>query len=248
MKSDLLGFIPLVTALLAIGAREAWNVRRRNLVNRALHEARRPLQTIALSLPAGPGRLTPALPVWQAIRALGEVDRQINGGAADELRPEPIACRLMIEACVRRWQSRARMVGSGIELRWTGPEAIVTGDPGMLSAAIENLIVNAIEHGGPRIVVRVLVVGRRARIEVGDDGRIRRPDGRGRTPAEVLALLRGRKRRGHGLTIVRDAAREHGGSFDLSTDEEGSIATLVLPCVSAIASPARGCLPNELPN
>ena len=65
--------------------REAWLAHRRSLVNRALHEARRPLQAIALSLPAGPGRMTPALPVWQAIRALGEVDRQINGGPPDGL-------------------------------------------------------------------------------------------------------------------------------------------------------------------
>lgn len=240
MKSEALSLLPLVAALLVIAAREAWFAHRRSLVNRALHEARRPLQAIALALPAGPGRLTPALPVWQAIRALGEVDRQINGGAPDQLRPEPIACRLMTEACVRRWQSRARMAGGGIEMRWTGPEAMVTGDPATLSAAIENLIVNAIEHGGPRIIVRSLVVGQRLRIEVSDNGRGERPGERGGSPAEVIARLRGRDRHGHGLNVVRSAVGDHDGNFDIAIAEEGSTATITLPCATRAATSAPG--------
>ncbi len=246
MNSDLFSFLPLLAALLVIAAREAWLAHRRSLVNRALHEARRPLQAIALSLPAGPGRLTPALPVWQAIRALGEVDRQVNGGPPERVRLEPIACRLMTEACVRRWQSRARMAGGGIELRWTGPEALVTGDPAVLSSAIENLIVNAIEHGGPRIVVRAVVVGQRLRIEVTDNGKEHRTAERtGSTPAEVLARLRGTDRHGHGLAVVRGAAREHEGRFDLDLGREGSTATLVLPCLTRVTASADGLVGIE---
>lgn len=242
MKGDLVGLAPWLAAAAMLAVREAWIVHRRSLVNRALHEARRPLQAIALSLPAGPGRLTPALPVWQAIRALGEVDRQVNGGAPDQLRPEPIACRLMTEACVRRWQSRARMTGGGIEIRWTGPEAVVDGDPGTLSAAIENLIVNAIEHGGPRIVVRSLVVGRRLRIEVTDNGRSNRSRERSGSPAEVIARLRGQDRHGHGLAVVRQTVRAHGGRFEIEIGDEGTVATLVLPCATRAATPASGLI------
>lgn len=240
--TGLVELLPLAVALLVIGLREAGLIHRRSRMNQALHEARRPLQAIALSLPAGPGRLTPALPVWQAIQALGEVDRQINGGAPDRIRPEPIACRLMTEACVRRWQSRARMSGAGIELRWTGPEAMVTGDPAKLSAALENLILNAVEHGGPRITVRALVIGQRLRIEVNDNGCGSRPGERAGSPAEVLARLRGRERHGHGLAVVRDAAKSHGGRFDLELGEEGSTAMLVLPCATRPASPAPGVI------
>lgn len=245
MRGELVSLLPLVAALVVIAAREASLAHRRSLVNRALHEARRPLQAIALSLPAGPGRLTPALPVWQAIRALGEVDRQVNGGAPDRLRPEPIACRLMTEACVRRWQSRARMAGGGIELRWTGPEAMVTGDPALLSAAIENLIVNAIEHGGPRIIVRALVVGQRLRIEVGDNGREANAEERCGSPAEVLARLRGKERHGHGLAVVRDAASRHGGRFEIDLDTRGSTATIVLPCLTRAITSAPGLVGIE---
>lgn len=245
MRGEIPNLLPLVAALVVIGAREAWSAYRRSLANRALHEARRPLQAIALSLPAGPGRMTPALPVWQAIRALGEVDRQLNGGGRDRLRPEPIACRLMVEACVRRWQSRARMTASGIEFRWTGPEAVVTGDPATLSAAIENLIVNAIEHGGPRILVRALVIGRRLRIEVRDDGRESRAEGRSGSPAEVMARLRGRDRHGHGLAVVREVAAQLDGSFTICLGERGSTATLVLPCQARPRNPAPGLVRVE---
>lgn len=240
MTGGLENLLPLVIAVMVVAAREAWLAHRRVLVNRALHEARRPLQTIALSMPSGPGRLSPALPVWQAIRALGEVDRQINGGAPDRQRREPIACRLMTEACVRRWQSRARMAGCGIELRWTGPEAMVTGDPEALSAAIENLVVNAIEHGGPRILVRALVVGQRLRIEVSDNGRDRRLPERNDSPAEVIARLRGRQRHGHGLAVARAAADEHDGWFEIDLGDDGSTATLVLPCLTRSTPPAPG--------
>jgi signal transduction histidine kinase len=245
LRANLTDLLPLLVALLVILVREAWLSHRRSLANRALHEARRPLQAIALSLPAGPGRLTPALPVWQAIRALGEVDRQINGGAPDQPRPEPIACRLMTEACVRRWQSRARMAGGGIEMRWTGPEALVTGDPAMLSAALENLIVNAIEHGGPRIVVRALVIGRRLRIEVNDNGTSGRAADRSGNPAEVMARLRGKGRHGHGLAVVRDAAREHDGRLEVDLDEQGSTATLILPCSTRAQVSAPGLVGVE---
>lgn len=234
--------LPLVVALIVMAGREVMNAHRRSLANRALHEVRRPLQALALSLPAGPGRMTPVLPVWQAIKALAEVDRQINGGAPDELRPEPIACRLMTEACVRRWQSRARMAGGGIELRWVGPEALVTGDPAALSAAIENLIVNAIEHGGPRIAVRCLVVGQRLRLEVSDNGSDERPANRGRTPAEVMARLRGRERHHHGLAVVRTAVKAHKGRFEIKIEHSGSVATIVLPCVTRAPEPIAGVL------
>ena len=61
--TGLVELLPLAVALLVIGLREAGLIHRRSRMNQALHEARRPLQAIALSLPAGPGRLTPALPV-----------------------------------------------------------------------------------------------------------------------------------------------------------------------------------------
>lgn len=239
MSTDFVALLPLIAAILVVASREAWFAHRRSLVNRALHEARRPLQAIALSLPAGPGKLTPSLPVWQMIRALGEVDRQINGGTPDRLRPEPIACRVMTEACVRRWQSRARMAGSGIEFRWTGPDALVTGDPAALSAALENLIVNAIDHGGPRILVRALVVGQRLRIEVGDNGRAAKERESGSSPSEVLAHLRGLDRHGHGLAVTRAAVGEHGGQFKLDLGQDGSKATMVLPCVTRVPATSR---------
>ena len=42
MRAHLVDLLPLLAAALGILAREVWLAHRRNLVNRALHEARRP--------------------------------------------------------------------------------------------------------------------------------------------------------------------------------------------------------------
>ncbi len=64
---------------------------------------------------------------------------------------------------------------------------------------------------------------------VADSGRASRPDSRRETPAELVARLSGRRRRGHGLAVVRRAAAAHGGRFALRRSERGSLAVLELP-------------------
>jgi hypothetical protein len=236
-----LGLVALFVLLVSF--RERRHAHRCSAVNRALHELRRPLQIMALAAPGGPragvgsGRPESALPVWQAIRALGDVERQLNGGPARGLRDELIACRLMTDACVRRWRSRAHLAGAAIELRWAGPDALIRGDGAALAAALENLILNAIEHGGPAITVNALRVGRRLRIEVLDNGRSgHRTGGRG-SPAGVISQLRGSSRHGHGLEVVQETVRRHGGRFELEIADSGSKAILVLPV--GTPAPAR---------
>lgn len=205
--------------------RELRLVRLRATMNRALHEIRRPLQALALDSP-GPS-------VLQAIQAVGRLDRTLNGGGLPVRRPEEIACRLMVDACVRRWLSRAHLSGAELELRWTGPDVLVRGEANALSGAIENLILNAIEHGGPEIRIEAMAVGRWVRIEVIDSGRGSRPPGREASPAEVIAKQRGDGGHGHGLEIVRRAVADHSGKFDLTLGERGSTATIALPCLTA---------------
>ncbi|MGB0121310.1 MAG: ATP-binding protein [Solirubrobacterales bacterium] len=222
--------------------------RMRLAINQALHEIRRPLQALALGSTAGsgPGAQTFAFPgrtsvrtepsagvLWQAIRAVGDLDRQLNGGGRCDSR-ELVACRLMVDACVRRWQKRASLDGAEIRMRWSGPDALVRGDGVILAAALENLLVNAIEHGGPVITVNALIVAKRLRIEVIDTGRDPQPcgsEGRGR-----IIHSTGRTRHGHGLSVVERAAAGHGGRFDLAVESTGAKATLILPVNQAGAS------------
>jgi len=62
-----------------------------------------------------------------------------------------------------------------------------------------------------------------------------RPRSRRGSPAEVIARLSGRNRRGHGLAVVRRVAADHGGRFALRRAETGSMAALELPLASDAA-------------
>ena len=67
------------------------------------------------------------------------------------------------------------------------------------------------------------------RIAIADSGRASRPAERKDAPADVIGRLAGRRRRGHGLAVVRRVAAEHGGRFALRQSERGSLAMLDLP-------------------
>lgn len=214
----------VLLALLCLAASQFWKERlRRNAINQALHEIRRPLQSLALAErgPAAPG----AGAVWQAIRAVGQLDQELNGGPRHGEPDELVACRLMSDACIRRCGPRARLAGARIHLRWTGPDALIRGDGAALAAALENLLLNAIEHGGPEITVNALTVAKRLRIEVIDSG--------GR---QCLQGRRSNRRHGHGLRVARRAAEGHGGRLSVEITERGSKAALVLPVNEAGAS------------
>jgi signal transduction histidine kinase len=126
-----------------------------------------------------------------------------------------------------------------LELRWRAGDATVIGEAAALEQAVDNLIVNAIEHGGPEIVVE----GRRRAeslvISVADSGdRSRSRPGEGGSARPVAAPLSrdGRRRRGHGLALVRRFAAAQGGRFVLRQADGESVATLELPLAGAFAS------------
>lgn len=245
-------FVALLVTLTVIrGVRAA---RHRSAVNRALHELRRPLQALALAAPGVPGAAgfpgtagageMATLPIWQAIRALGELDRELNGLPTRGGRDELIAGRLMADSCVRRWQPRAHLAGARIELRWLGSDVLVRGDGAALAGALENLILNAIEHGGPAITVNALTVGRKLRIEVIDHGRSDEPrDGRGSSP-EAANRLRRVGHHGHGLDVVERAVRDHGGKFEIELGDRGSKAVMVVPVAAAATTGRSGVRVN----
>ena len=213
--------------------------RRRTALNEALHELRRPLQALALA--AAPGAAS-AAGLESSMRlvtaALDRLDGEINGRGQGRPR-HPVSVRAVLESAVARWRSRARLAGGGLHLHWSGEDAIVSGDGVGIAQALDNLIVNSIEHGGPSILVEGRCERGRVRITVADSGRASRPDESGETPAGVLARLSGRARRGHGLRVVRRTAAVHGGRFACRYSERYSIATLELPLASVIGARDR---------
>jgi signal transduction histidine kinase len=207
--------------------------RRRVALNRALHELRRPLQALALaSGPHAPLAGDADDPVEMAAAALDRLDREINGDP-------PVAawgrveCHALLGSAVGRWQARARVAECSLELRWNAGLAAVHGDRFSLVQALDNLIVNAIEHGGCSIVVAASLRGSRLRIAVADSGRASRIRSRREGAAGALARLSSRRRHGHGLAVVRRVAGAHGGRFALRLSERGSLAVLELPVAGA---------------
>jgi signal transduction histidine kinase len=202
---------------------------KRTALNEALHELRRPLQVLAL---AGSESPTPAAGVEQSVRlaatALERLDREINGG--ERPRPlEPLELDALIEASLAGWRRRAALAGSTLAIAGC-VELRVEGDRWALAQALDNLVVNAIEHGGPRIVLTARVRAGRLRISVRDCGRpLASADAARRRRVGLGDRIRGRARHGHGLRLVRRVAGSHGGRFTLHRSPGGAEAVLELP-------------------
>lgn len=225
---------PIVLSMAAAVAAQSLRAgRRRSALNEALHELRRPLQAVALAVgPQLGGTADSDEPIELAAAALERLDREINGGPlAPTLGPVDIAA--LARSAVARWQARVQVAEGSLELRWNAGEVFVSGDRGALAQALDNLIVNAIEHGGPTIVVAGRRLEGRLRIAVVDSGRATRPRSRRNGPAQMIARLSGRHHRGHGLGVVRRVAADHCGRFALRHSERGSRAVLELPLAEA---------------
>ena len=119
---------------------------------------------------------------WNGSTARSTAGRRRQSGAL-------VDAHSLARAAVGRWQARARLAEGSLELRWNAGRAVVNGDRCALAQALDNLIVNAIEHGGPTIVVAARLREGRLRIAVVDSGRASRPrrrrdsPGRGGRPA-----------------------------------------------------------------
>ncbi len=208
--------------------------RRRSALNEAVHELRRPLQALALVAPAAPAGSVgdPGLACrWPPPRWSDWSVRSMAEGAAP--MRAPLAARPLLESAVKRWQARAALAGGSLTLRWLAGASTVEGDRGEIAQAIDNLVVNAIEHGGPEIVVAARAGAGRLCLSVLDSGRGSRPESRRESPAELIARLTGRRRRGHGLRVVRRIVTDHGGDFRLRSSAHGTEAVLELPLAGA---------------
>ena len=220
---------PLVFSMAAAVAAQGLRAgRRRSALNAALHELRRPLQAVAFASGPRLGDLGAGEdPMELAAAALERLDREINGRPPVSVWGTVDAAALA-RAAVSRWVERARLAEASLDLRWNADSALVKGDRLALGQALDNLIVNAIEHGGPSIVVAARVREERLRIAVVDSGRGRRRRSRP-GPGSVIARISGRERHGHGLGVVRRVASDHGGRFALRRSEQGTLAVLELP-------------------
>ncbi len=208
----------IVLALVAVElARLVAGFRRAVRLNRALHELRRPLQSISLSLEgAAPDVRSAEACLEQARHALADLDAVVN---RRELTPRIVRTAVgeVTSALEDRWHRR------GIRVTATEPGQAIAADPGRLGAALDNLVANAIEHGSGPVEVRALASAGAVRFEVRDDGTGEaRPD---RDPDP---------RHGHGLRVAGDVAARHGGTLvPPQATPAGTVAALSLPAQAA---------------
>lgn len=204
--------------------------RRRSALNEALHELRRPLQALALVSPGALPTESAAIrgSVQLAAVALERLEREINGDAAAVPVREPLPVRPLLDSTVKRWRARADLAGGSLSLRWQAGEARIEADRCALAQALDNLVVNAIEHGGPEIVIEAQAGRDVLRLAVVDCGRGARPESRRESPAELIARLSGRGLHGHGLRVVRRTVAAHGGRFRLRSSARGTEAVVEL--------------------
>lgn len=186
-------------------------------LNRAMHELRRPLQALTLLDQAdvsGPRHQSRRGLLELVCSALADLDHALNGGApAGSFRR--VSAHDLVLGCLERWRAAAAESG-GFKLYWDAGPAPVEGDPTKIAQALDNLIANALEHGGPPLIVTGARVAGRLRITVAN-GCGDRPDG----PSEP--------RRGHGTALVSEIASAHRGRFALCCTGDGCVAALELP-------------------
>jgi signal transduction histidine kinase len=198
----------------------------RRRLNRALHELRRPLQALTLLEDgAGPPPGSPPAAgragLFELVRsALDELDRVVNGGEPRRA-VRPFHCRDLLLASLERWRPAAAGAG-GFKVFWDAGPALVEGDPVGMAQAFDNLIANALEHGGPPLVITGATVAGKLRVTVANG----RPD----RPEDGKASSRnGDPRHGHGTAVVSEVASVHEGRFALCRTGGGCVAALELP-------------------
>ncbi len=215
------------------------------------HELRTPVSAITmLSRNQADGLVTGAEKVkqygeliHQQSRRLNEMVEQalqyagIHSGLRKPAKSQVDLKGLLGEAVEAR---RGELLRGGFEVEMAIPPDLppVFGDPRLLRSAFDNLLDNALKHGGagrwirvsgrfaaPEREVRISVEDRGPGIDPGDQAEIFEPFCRGRAAME--AQIPGC---GLGLSLVRSAAEAHRGSVTLVSEPgRGSTFTIRLP-------------------
>ena len=221
-----------VLALAVATGAELRRTRRMEMVARAAHELRGPITAARLGVGLGVRRGGLAALPLRAVEL--ELERaalaledfaSATGGCPAGLRFREVDLGALLADCAEAWRPAAIARGGGIDLSWPAGATVVHGDRLRLAQALDNLIANAIEHGGGAVEVCGRMDTGYVRVEVTDDG----PG----LPAPVAELSRrarrGRESRGRGLAIASTVAHEHGGRLASAPTDRGARLLLELP-------------------
>jgi two-component system OmpR family sensor kinase len=138
--------------------------------------------------------------------------------------------RLVAERVAGRFQAVA--AERGLRFAFSGPAAVVRGDPAMLERVVGNLVDNAVKHSPAGGAISLQIAsGDTVSLTVADQGT--------GVPEEDQAQLfnrffrgdaqHGDRSTGLGLAIAKAAAEAHGGRLEFVGNHPGAVFRLVLP-------------------
>jgi signal transduction histidine kinase len=222
----------------------AFTAQRRFVAN-ASHELRTPLATMRASLDVAVAKPAPVPPPTVALAGrlrteLDQVDRLLEGFLTLARTQEgalPDRTTLSLDDLVSAAMTARTGDLAGRDLDVTAGGALVSGNATLLRCMIDNVVDNAIRHGGS-ISVATAVSGGMARLVVSTGGAVL-------DPRQVALLAQPFQRLGAdrtgsaegaglGLSIVAAITAAHGGSLDLHARPSGGLrVTIVLPGATA---------------
>jgi signal transduction histidine kinase len=144
----------------------------------------------------------------------------------------------VVPARVRMWAQLAPAYGASIRIDWRAGSAPVLGDRERLTRAIDNLICNALEHGGGRVSIEGERLSGRVRVTVRDQGPGIGAEIADRSDAHWSSP------RGHGLAIAREAILDHDGTLVARGGLLGGQLIVHLPLADRL-KPMNGYLEGE---
>jgi signal transduction histidine kinase len=232
----------LCLTLLAVSVHRAldWRARVRSL-SRPLHELRGAVTALELGLGvllrsctcADVGNRADALyaQIERGTAALEEIDRRRTRRletTVDRHR-DLIDLEALVLSRVRCWEQIAPGYRSRVRTEWRAGPAWTVGDSAALASALDNLVTNALEHGGGRILVEGERSGNVLRVLICDGGR-------GVFDLSGIGEPDWASARGHGLAIAREAVEAHGGRLVTRARLSGTAIAIELP-VQGTAAP-----------
>jgi signal transduction histidine kinase len=210
------------------------------------HELRGALTALQLGLGAADrhSRCTPGLvlrteglraQLERATLALAELDRgrrgeaTATGAAVGQRESESLDLATIVLRTARAWSQLAPGYGARLDLDWRAGSVPIDGHAALLRQALDNLIANALEHGGGRVLVEGERLGARARVTISDGG----PGPRQHANSTGASW---HSPRGHGLAIASEAIEAHGGSLISGVGGNGAALVLELPVTTTVRS------------
>lgn len=155
-------------------------------------------------------------------------------GAAERIPFAQVRLDEVAERALERCRARFpdRPVRLAMDEDPEGREPLVHGNAVLFTAALYNLLTNAVKYGGERIELRVAVQGRDAVAMVTDHGKGMAPEALARVRELFYRAADAAPLDGHGigLALVDRIMHVHGGKLELSAVEgKGTVAVVRMP-------------------